>query len=138
MCTQTGIGEDRSQADRALLAADDNVDIQGIQLHRVADAAGGLGGDQGRTRAEEGINHDVAPVGDVNPRVLKQDGRLDRRMIFEPSSGVGAKGRGSRISPDVRAPAPAFSEFDVVDMWGEPFLNRGRGCPCRRSSSRKR
>jgi hypothetical protein len=44
---------------------DDNIDIERVELDPATDAASGLGGDQGRPGAEEGINHDVDPIGDI-------------------------------------------------------------------------
>ena len=46
-------------------------------------------------------------------------------MIYEASPGVGAKRRGARISPDVRAPASTLSE----STFSELFAGGGRR-PC--------
>jgi hypothetical protein len=55
-------------------------------------------------------------------RVLEHRGRLDGRMVLEATAGVGAERGGAGIGPDVRAPAPAFAELDVVDVRGGTVL----------------
>ena len=47
-------------------------------------------------------------------------------MVFESSACIGAKRRGARIGPDVRAPTTAFSEVDVVDVCSGAFLEQGQ------------
>ena len=80
---------------RRFIASDDNIDVERVELDPATDAASGLGSDQSRPGAEEGINHVLTPIGDVKQRVLRQGGRLDCRVILEASPGVGAKQRGS-------------------------------------------
>jgi hypothetical protein len=101
---------------RRLVAPYDHVNVERVELDPATDAASGLGGDEGRAGAEERVNDDVATIGKVEERVLEHGGWLDGRVILEPSGGIGAERRGARISPDVRAPATAFTEFDVVDV----------------------
>ena len=65
---------------------------------------------------EEWVDDDVAAIAEVEEGVLEHGGRLDGRMVLEAATGVGPERRGARIRSDVRAPATAFSEFDVVDV----------------------
>jgi hypothetical protein len=47
-------------------------------------------------------------------------------MVFESSAGIGAKRRGARIGPDVRAPTTAFAQLDIVDVRAAPFREQGQ------------
>ena len=113
-----GLDMRRSLARGKFIPTDDDVDIERIELDAAANAASLLGGDEGRARAEERVDDDVAPVGQVQQRVLDHRGRLDGRMVLKAWGGVGAKRGGAGIGPDVRAPAPAFAELDLVDVRG--------------------
>jgi len=52
-------------------AAHDHVDVERIHLDAAADPTGRLGGDEGRARAEEGVEHDLAAVGEVEESVFE-------------------------------------------------------------------
>ncbi len=74
-----GFDQDSGIARRGLVATDDHVDIKRIEFDAAADSAGLLGRDEGRARAEERVDDNVAPVGEVQQRVLEHGGRLDGR-----------------------------------------------------------
>jgi hypothetical protein len=80
-------------------------------------------------RAEEWVDDDVAAIAEVEEGVLEHSGGLDARMVLEAPTVVGTERRG-RIGPNVRAPATAFAQFDVVDVRGGPPLNSGRSSCC--------
>src|SRR5271170_2683289 len=77
-----GLHEDRRLAAGRLVATHDDVDVERVKLDAPAEAAGRLGGDEGRPGAEERVQHDIAAVGEVEERVLDHCGRLDRRMVL--------------------------------------------------------
>ena len=99
----SGLDQNRLVARGGLIAARNHVDVERVELDPATDAAGSLGGDEGRAGAEEWVDDDVAAIGEVEERVLEHGGGLDGRMVFESSAGVGAKRRGARVGPEVRA-----------------------------------
>src|SRR5215212_651302 len=62
---QSGGHEQRLDAGGGLEAPQDDVDVQGIDLHAPAGPARLLGGHEGRSGTEEGIQHDVIAMGQV-------------------------------------------------------------------------
>ncbi len=119
-----GLGEDRWVVCRGLIAAHDYIDVEWIEFDATADAASPVCGDEGRTGTEERVKDDVIAFGDVEDGVLEHGGRLDGRMVLETAACVGAERRGAGIGPEVRAPAAAFAEFDVVDVRRGPLLEQ--------------
>src|SRR5271166_1945376 len=119
-----GLGEDRTVSSGGLVAPNDHVDIERIDLDAATDTTRGLGGDEDRAGAEKRVDDDVAAVGQIDKGVFQHGGRLDGRVVFEAAAGVGAQRRGARIGPDVRTPAAAFAEFDVVDVRGGAGLEQ--------------
>ena len=61
-----GLGEDREAARGGLVAPNDHVDIERIDLDPAADTTRGLGGDEGRAGAEKRVDDDVAAVGQID------------------------------------------------------------------------
>jgi len=59
----TGLDQDARLASGALVAANDDVGVERIELDAAADAALLLGGDQRRARTEERIEYDIAAIG---------------------------------------------------------------------------
>jgi hypothetical protein len=80
-----GLDEDCKAARGGLVAPNDHVDIERIELDASADAARRLGSDEGRTRAEERVDDDFAAVGDVVRR--RSSARL-RRYEAHDDPGV--------------------------------------------------
>ena len=119
-----GLDENRGLAGRRLIAPDDHVDVERIELDAATDASGLFGGDESRARPKEGVDDDIAAVGEVEERVLEHCGWLHCRMVLKTTASIGAKGRGSRIGPDIRAPATAFAELNVVDVLGYALLEQ--------------
>ena len=81
-----------------------------------ADAAGRLGRDQRRARAEERVDDGFSALGEVEEGVLEHGGGLDRRMMLQAPAGVGAQRGGAGISPHIRPPAALPAQFDIVDV----------------------
>ena len=108
------LGERRSFTGGALVAAHDHVDIERIEFEPAANAAGFLSCNEGRPGAEERVNDNVAPVRDVEQRVLKEGGWLYRRMILEASPCVGPKRRGSGISQTFERQRPRFPSSTLL------------------------
>jgi hypothetical protein len=61
--------EDRGLAGSSLVAAEDDVDVERIELDAAAASAGFLGGHQGRARAQKRVKHDIPAVGEIVERV---------------------------------------------------------------------
>jgi hypothetical protein len=70
-----------------LVAVDDHIHVERIDLHAQAAPPCALGSDERGSRTQEWIEHDVAAMRDVKKRVLQNGGRLDGRMILEASAG---------------------------------------------------
>ncbi len=63
-----GLDENGGIAPHGLIAPDDHVGIERVELNAAADAADLVRDDQRRARAEERIQDDVAAVGEVGGR----------------------------------------------------------------------
>ena len=50
---------------RGLIPAQDDIDVERVELDAEAASAGSLGGDEGRAGAKERVEDEVAAVGDV-------------------------------------------------------------------------
>src|SRR5205814_10471712 len=103
-------------AGECLPAADDRVDIAGIELKSVAAPAGALGGDHRRAAAEKAIEHDVAAGRAVEDRVGDHRHRFHRRMQRRQITLLAAAGEGvgPGVPPDIAAVAPELAELDIV------------------------
>jgi hypothetical protein len=67
-------------AGQFLPAADDRIDITGVELQPIAAPAGMLGGDHRRTAAEKAVEHNVAARRAVEDRIGNHRHRLHRRV----------------------------------------------------------
>lgn len=63
-----GIGQNGILARGPLVAADDDVDVERIELDAATDTADLVGGNQGRPGAKERVNDDVATIGEIEER----------------------------------------------------------------------
>ena len=104
------------------IAANDDVDIQGIEFDTAADAAGGLACDQRRAGSQERVEHDLAFLRQIVQRLDQHRGGLDRWVVLEPLSRIGALRRRARIGPEVRSMASFPTELDIVDVSDFAFL----------------
>src|SRR3954465_5685832 len=103
-------------AGECLPAADDRVDIAGMELKSVAAPAGALGGDHRRAAAEKAIEHDVAAgravedrIGDHRHRFYWWSKRRQIALLAAAGEGVGPW-----VVPDIGAVAAEWAELDVV------------------------
>ena len=64
----TSVGEDNGCARCRLIASDDDVDVERIELDTAAHPPGILGRHKGRPRAEEGVENNLATVHDNDNR----------------------------------------------------------------------
>src|SRR5437588_11983627 len=103
-------------AGECLPAADDRVDIAGIELKSVAAPAGALGGDHRRAAAEKAVEHDVAAGRAVEDRIGDHRHRFYCRMQRRQIALLAAagKGVGPGVVPDIGAVAAELAELDVV------------------------
>src|SRR5262249_55488488 len=101
-----------------LPAANDGVDIQGIDLQSVTTTASALGGDHRGTTAEEGVEHDMAARRTVQNCVRHQRNRLHGWMKCEQITLISCASAGvhAGVAPDVAAIAPVFTELNVIAM----------------------
>lgn len=93
-------------ASRVLEATDDDVDIERIEFNAAADAAGLLASDLGRAGAQEGIDDDLAAIGEVKESVFGHCGRLHRWVILEATASVGTERTGAGVGPNCSLCAP--------------------------------
>jgi len=110
-----GLDGNRKAARGGLVAPDDHVDVERIELETPANAASRLGVNEGRTGASKTVDDDVVAIGHVEDRVLEQDARLDRQVEIKAFARVGPRRRASGIGPDIRPPPSVASEFEIVD-----------------------
>jgi hypothetical protein len=76
------VGENNGCARFRLVSSDNDIDVKWIELDAAAYPPGFLGGDQGRPRAKEGIENNLATVRQVDQRVLQHCGWFHSRMIL--------------------------------------------------------
>src|SRR5947207_13595642 len=107
-------------AGECLPAADDRVDIAGIELKSVAAPAGALGGDHRRAAAEKAVEHDVAAGRTVEDRIGDHRHRLHRRMQRQQIALLAAAGEGigPGVAPEIAAIAAELTELDIVAVPG--------------------
>lgn len=67
-----------------LMSADNDVNVERVELDTATTAAGLLGRDQCRSGSKKRIEHHIAPVGQVEDRVLQQSHWFDRGCSFSP------------------------------------------------------
>src|SRR5947209_9579411 len=103
-------------AGQCLPAADDRVDITGIELKSVAAPAGALGGDHRRAAAEKGIEHNVAAGRAVEDRIGDHRHRFYGRMQRRQIALLAAVGKGvcPGVMPNITAVAAKLAELDIV------------------------
>ena len=65
------LDQNRRVACRGLVSAHDDIDIERVELDAATDAAGRLGGDEGRAGAEERVDDSAAAVGEVEKSILE-------------------------------------------------------------------
>src|SRR5438309_6262556 len=106
-------------AGQCLPAADDRVDIAGIELKSVAAPAGALGGDHRRAAAEKAIEHDVAAGRAVEDRIGDHRHRFYCRMQRRQIALLAAAGEGvgPGVVPNITAVATELAELDIVAVW---------------------
>src|SRR5271165_2500791 len=120
----SGRGMDGMVTGVALPAPDGCVDINGIELDAMADAANPLGSNQGRAAAHEGIENHIAAAGAVKDRICDHGHRLHRWVQSEKitllalSPEVGYPG----IIPDVGSVTAILAELDIVPVRGLAML----------------
>jgi hypothetical protein len=66
-----------------LIAPDDDIDIERIELDPAAHPPGTLGGEQSGPGAEEGIENNFTTVRQIDHRILQHCGRFHRWMILK-------------------------------------------------------
>src|ERR1700732_5238233 len=103
-------------ADQRLPAADDRIDIGGIELQPVAAPASALGGHHSRAAAEKGIEHDIAAGRAVEDRIGDHRHRLHGRMQRQTVTLLAATGEGVdlRVVTDIAAGTPEVADMDII------------------------
>jgi hypothetical protein len=66
----SGLDKNRWIACYGLVAPHDHIDIKRVELDSATNTAGGLGSNEARAGTQEWIDYDVAPMGEVEKRVL--------------------------------------------------------------------
>src|SRR5438105_7326573 len=107
-------------AGQGLPAADDRIDIGGVELQPVAAPAGALGGDHRRATADKAVEYDVAARRAIEDRIGDHRDRLHRRVQRREIalSAAAGEGVGPRVAPYVAAVAPEPAKLDVVAVPG--------------------
>ena len=75
--------KDRFASRLGLIAPDNHVDIERINLDPTAAPPRPFGGDERRSRPKEGIDHDITARRDIEKRVRQQGRRLHGRVVSE-------------------------------------------------------
>jgi hypothetical protein len=86
-----GLDENRRVAGRGLKAPHDHIDVERIELDAAADATDLVGRDEGRARAKERVDDDVAAVGEIEKGVLAYMLKLRDRVVLETSRNARTK-----------------------------------------------
>src|SRR5258706_2927965 len=76
------VGENNGSARFRLIASDNDIDVEWIEFDAAAHPPGILGGDESRPGAEEGVENNLATVGQVDQRILQHCGWFHSRMIL--------------------------------------------------------
>src|SRR5215467_12453249 len=79
---RASVGKNNGCARCRLVASNNDIDVEWIELDAAAHPPGILGSDQGRPRAEEGVQNNLAAVCQVDQRVLQHCGWFHSRMIL--------------------------------------------------------
>ena len=92
-----GLDKNRRVAGCDRVLAHDHLDIERVQIDTPADVADLVGGYEGRARAEEWVDDDVAAIGEVEESVREHRGRLGGRVVLKaaadgPRPGLLARG----------------------------------------------
>src|SRR5438477_3855739 len=106
----------RAAAVQRLPAADDRVDIGGVELQPVTPPAGALGGDHRCAAAEKGVEYNLAAGRAVEDGVGDHrhwfHGRVQRQQIALLAAT--GEGIGARVVPHIAAVAPEPTELNVI------------------------
>ena len=79
---RASVGKNNGCARFRLIALNNDIDVEWIELYAAAHPPGIFGSDQGRPRAEKGIQNDLATVCQIDQRVLQHCGWFHSRMIL--------------------------------------------------------
>mgnify|MGYP003645856724 CR=1 FL=1 len=109
---------DGLKARELLPAADDRVDIPGVDLDAVADAAHVLGGNERGAGAEEAVEDDVTAGGAIEDRVGAEAGRLHGGVKGKLFAALGVDRVSAFVLPDIAAIATVATELDIVGVRG--------------------
>src|SRR5688572_10708498 len=103
-------------AGQLLPAADNRIDIAGIELDPETTPPRPFGGYQGCAAAEKAVEHDIAASGAVEDRIGDQRHRLHRRVQRQQVAFPGLAGErvDPGILPDIAAVATKAAKLDVV------------------------
>jgi hypothetical protein len=82
-----GLDKNRRVAGCDRVLAHDHLDIERVQVDTLADVADLVGGYEGRARAEEWVDDDVAAIGEVEERVREDRGRLAVGGVLKAAAG---------------------------------------------------
>ena len=109
---------DGLEARELLPAADDRVDIPGVDLDAVTDTAHVLGGDERGAGAEEAVEDDVSAGCAIEDRVGAEAGRLHGRMEGKLFAALGVDRVSAFVGPDIATVAAMAPELDIVGVRG--------------------
>ena len=100
--------------------------IERVELDAATDPAGLIGGDEGRARAKEWVDDDVATIGEVEERVLEHRGRLDGRMVLEARRASEPSDEAPGYVQTFERQRPRLPSSTLLTWGADPFLNSGR------------
>jgi hypothetical protein len=95
-----GLDKNRPVTRRRFIAPHHHVDVERIEFDAATDATGRVGGDEGRTRSEKRVDNEIAPVGEVEERILEHGGRFDGWMAAPTGCGFHAREEDAPEAPD--------------------------------------
>ena len=110
--------QDRDLSCHRFVSAQDDLDVEWIQLDAAAASAGLFAGDERRSRTEEWFDDDVAAFAHIEQRIFQHGNRLDGRVVLQSIARFGAQAS-ARIGPNIRSRTPLLAALDVIKV----------GCP---------
>src|SRR5205823_14853809 len=99
-----------------LVSAQDDIDIQRVELEAAAASASAFGSDERRSRTEEWVEDDVAAFGHIEQRVFQHGNGLDRGVMLETYSIFLTYSGVVRIGLDGRAPVTVLGALVTVEV----------------------
>src|SRR5262245_53866944 len=91
--------QDRCQSCHRFVTAQDNLDVEWVQLDAATGSASLFAGDESRSRTEEWVDDDVAAFGHIEQRIFQHGNWLGGRVVLQSIARFGVQA-GARMGPN--------------------------------------